>query len=46
MAALPYEDGAATALDGDPYELLLLDEIPLPLTGLLYESELEIAAFP
>ena len=47
MAALPYEDGAATALDGDPYELLLLlDELPLSLTGLLYESELEVAAFP
>ena len=30
MAALPYEDDAATALDGDPYALLLIDEIPLP----------------
>ena len=46
MAALLYEVGAATALDGESYELLLLDELPLSLTGLLYESELEVAAFP
>lgn len=38
---LPYEDDGAAAADGDPYELLLPDEMELPLDTdeLPYEDE-------